>query len=78
MVSYNTLDIVCLHVYVLPARKHVHFFRPRGSDTLAEVWIGTFDFSIKLGNSQPKMLNSFADFLMTVLLTDWRDHPMLE
>ena len=35
MVSYDTLDIVCLPVYVLPARKHVHFFRPRGSDTLA-------------------------------------------
>ena len=35
LVTYSTLDIVCLHVYVLPARKHVHFFRPRGSDTLA-------------------------------------------
>ena len=33
-----------------------------------EVWIGTFDFSIKLKNSHPEMLNAFAHFLMTVLL----------
>ena len=28
---------------------------------------------IKLGNSQPKMLNSLADFLMTVLLITYSD-----
>ena len=33
-----------------------------------DIWIGTFDFSIKRENSHPEMLNSFADFLMTVLL----------
>ena len=32
------------------------------------ILIGTFDFAIKLKNSQPTFLNSFAAFLMTVLL----------
>ena len=36
--SFNTLHIGCLHVYVLHARKHVQFFRPHGSDTLALIW----------------------------------------
>ena len=36
--------------------------------TGSKVLIGTFDFAIKLKNSHPEMLKSFADFLMTVLL----------
>ena len=53
--------------YVLHAGKHVHFFRPRGSDTLAQEWQSAFshDFihpfvgsetnSPKIGRGSPEI-----------------------